>query len=68
MGMHFKLGIYEHQSAGAIAGIYNLLNQNLDSILAADDDIENISRIKITAYEPAYGIIGDPAKRNPSTR
>ena len=68
MGMHFKLGIYEHQSAGAIAGIYNLLNQNLDDILAADDDIDNISKIKITAYEPAFGIIGDPAKRNPTTR
>lgn len=29
---------------------------------------ENISSISITAYEPAYGIIGDPAKKNPTTR
>ena len=25
MGMHFKLGLYEHQSAGAIAGLIDLL-------------------------------------------
>ena len=31
-------------------------------------DHKNISKIKITAYEPAFGIIGDPAKRTPSTR
>ena len=29
------------------------------------DDIENIN---IVAYEPAFGIIGDPAKKTPSTR
>jgi 2-methylcitrate dehydratase len=31
-------------------------------------DIDNIESIKITAYEPAFGIIGDIAKRNPKTR
>jgi len=25
MGMHFKLGVYEHQSAGAIEGVMKLL-------------------------------------------
>jgi len=30
--------------------------------------IEDISKINIVAYEPAFGIIGDPAKRNPTTR
>lgn len=30
--------------------------------------VNNISKIKIVAYEPAYGIIGDPAKHNPTTR
>lgn len=34
----------------------------------ADKNPDNIERIKITAYEPAFGIIGDPAKRNPKTR
>lgn len=27
MGMHFKLGLYEHQSAGAIQAIINLLSK-----------------------------------------
>ena len=65
MGMHFKLGLYEHQSAGAIQAIINMLHQQKDALLQGPDNIE---RIKITAYEPAYGIIGDPAKRNPTTR
>jgi 2-methylcitrate dehydratase len=63
MGMHFKLGLYEHQSAGALQGLIDLVRQN-PSLLDAD----NIARIKITAYEPAFGIIGDPAKRDPKTR
>ena len=28
MGMHFKLGLYEHQSAGALQGLINLLAAN----------------------------------------
>jgi hypothetical protein len=31
-------------------------------------DPSKIEKIVITAYEPAFGIIGDPAKRNPTTR
>lgn len=27
-----------------------------------------MDRIKVTSYEPAFGIIGDPAKRSPTTR
>merc|ERR1719316_831588 len=27
-GMHFKIGLYEHQSAGALAGVVNLLTQD----------------------------------------
>ncbi|MFG0256584.1 MAG: MmgE/PrpD family protein [Phycisphaerales bacterium JB043] len=66
MGMHFKLGLYEHQSAGALQGIINLVHDN-PSLL---DDIEgaNISKITILAYEPAFGIIGNPAKMDPQTR
>lgn len=63
MGMHFKLGLYEHQSAGAIQALINLLVQ--DRSLLKE---ENLDSMLITAYEPAYGIIGDPAKRNPTTR
>jgi 2-methylcitrate dehydratase len=67
MGMHFKLGLYEHQSASAIDGVINLISNNLDQVLDGGNH-ENIKKIEITSYEPAYGIIGDPAKRNPTTR
>ena len=64
MGMHFKLGLYEHQSAGAIQGLIDLLTKNPQLLTSADD----IKSIRITIYEPAFSIIGDPAKRDPQTR
>jgi 2-methylcitrate dehydratase len=64
MGMHFKLGLYEHQSAGAIQGLMDLLSANPGLL----DDPENLKKMRITIYEPAFGIIGDPAKRDPRTR
>jgi 2-methylcitrate dehydratase len=66
-GMHFKLGLYEHQSAGAIEGVINLLRDDKHGAgeLKSMDDI---AKIEITAYEPAFGIIGDPAKKDPKTR
>jgi 2-methylcitrate dehydratase len=64
MGMHFKLGLYEHQSAGAIGGLLDLLATH-PTMLA---DYEDIERIRITIYEPAFSIIGDPHKRDPRTR
>jgi 2-methylcitrate dehydratase len=64
MGMHFKLGLYEHQSAGAIQGLVDLLERN-PQLLESPDALE---KIRITIYEPAYHIIGDPAKRDPRTR
>ena len=64
MGMHFKIGLYEHQSAGALQGLLNLIQEHPE--IAADPS--QIDVIKITAYEPAFGIIGDPAKRDPKTR
>ena len=63
-GMHFKLGLYEHQSAGALAGVIALL-QDHPHLLESPD---RIAAIKVLAYQPAYGIIGDPAKRDPRTR
>jgi 2-methylcitrate dehydratase len=66
MGMHFKLGLYEHQSAGAIQALIDLVAANPE--LLEDPRGEKIASIKIVAYEPAFGIIGDPAKRNPTTR
>ncbi|MGI9015239.1 MAG: MmgE/PrpD family protein, partial [Phycisphaerales bacterium] len=64
MGMHFKLGLYEHQSAGALQGVLNLLQEN-PKLLSDSDTIE---QIRVIAYQPAFGIIGDPAKRDPRTR
>jgi len=64
MGMHFKLGLYEHQSAGALQGMIDLIRKQPDVLKDADA----IKGIKIVAYEPAFGIIGDPAKRDPRTR
>merc|ERR1712045_913607 len=57
VGMHFKLGLYEHQSAGAIQAL-------IDALLNKPE----IINISIKIYEPAFGIIGDPAKKNPTTR
>jgi 2-methylcitrate dehydratase len=64
LGMHFKLGLYEHQSAGALQGLIDLLTRNPQLM----DDEAKIGRLAITIYEPAFGIIGDPHKRDPRTR
>ena len=66
MGMHFKIGLYEHQSAGAIQAVIDLLQKAPHLLDDATGD--QIKKINITAYEPAFSIIGDPAKRNPTTR
>ena len=66
MGMHFKLGLYEHQSAGALQAVIDLFTKNPGLLEQADGGA--IKNINIVAYEPAFGIIGDPAKRTPTTR
>lgn len=65
VGMHFKLGLYEHQSAGALEGALTALINNPDFVAGGPDSIDNIN---IAAYEPAFGIIGDPAKKDPRSR
>lgn len=40
----------------------------LDSKFTTNSKIDDIENINIVAYEPAFGIIGDPAKRDPKTR
>lgn len=62
MGMHFKLGLYEHQSAGALHGLISLIHKHPELLTT------EISNIKVISYEPAFSIIGDPAKRDPHTR
>merc|ERR1712151_1383139 len=64
-GMHFKLGLYEHQSAGALEGLLRALVENPELSAGGMDAIDNIN---IVAYEPAFGIIGDPAKKDPKSR
>ena len=62
--MHFKLGLYEHQSAGALQSLVDLCTRQPG--LAAD--LDGIRGIRVTIYEPAFSIIADPAKRTPTTR
>lgn len=62
--MHFKLGLYEHQSAGAIQSLIDLLGATPEAVAA----IDSITSIVVTIYEPAFSIIADPAKRTPKTR
>ena len=62
--MHFKLGLYEHQSAGAVQAIIDTCAGDP----AAAGDLDGIRRIVVRIYEPAYSIIADPAKRTPTTR
>jgi 2-methylcitrate dehydratase len=64
MGMHFKLGLYEHQSAGAIQAIIDLVAAEPKLL----DDPGELLDVRILIYEPAFSIIGDPAKRDPRTR
>ena len=40
----------------------------LTRVPALLDDPDDIERIRIVTYQPAFGIIGDPAKRDPRTR
>jgi 2-methylcitrate dehydratase len=62
--MHLKLGLYEHQSAGALQSLVDLFAAHPG--LAAD--LDAVRRIRVRIYEPAYSIIADPAKRTPTTR
>ena len=39
-----------------------------DSKFTTKNKLSDIENINIVAYEPAFGIIGDPAKKTPSTR
>jgi 2-methylcitrate dehydratase len=64
MDMHFKLGLYEHQSASAISAVTKMLAENT-SLLS---QLDNIDQVLIKIYEPAFSIIGDHAKSDPSCR
>ena len=63
--MHFKIGPYEHQSAGGLDGLVTPLVQNPEIV---KDGLEGIGNISIIVYETDFGIIGDPANEDPKTR
>ncbi len=63
--MHFKLGLYEHQSAGAHRGADRSARA---ASAACSENPDQLRSLRITIYEPAFSIIGDPAKRDPRTR
>ncbi len=65
MGMHFKLGLYEHQSASALHGMIKLLAAHPELLAGGE---AAIAKITVRIYEPAYSIIGKPEKLNPTTR
>jgi 2-methylcitrate dehydratase len=64
MGMHFKLGLYEHQSAGALQGLISLMEAEPSML----DNPNDMLDMRITIYEPALSIIGDLHKGDPRTR
>lgn len=68
MGMHFKLGLYEHQSAGALQGLIDLLAKHPSLLTSHGQPGDRFRKIVVRAYEPAFSIIGDPHKRDPHTR
>merc|ERR1711933_20162 len=49
MGMHFKLGLYEHQSAGAIQGLLDAIRKH-PKLLTSIDALEEI---KVEIYQVA---------------
>jgi 2-methylcitrate dehydratase len=49
MNMHFKLGLYDYNSAGAIQAVMDLLATDSQNILAGGD-YSSLSNIKIKAY------------------
>jgi 2-methylcitrate dehydratase len=65
MGQHFKLGLYEHQSGGAIQGLLDLLFENKDLARQSVDSIENIN---VVAYDHCFRIIAGEEKWRPTTR
>jgi 2-methylcitrate dehydratase len=64
MGMHIKLALYEHQSAGALAGLLLALRRRPELIV----NPALIKRIKVRIYNPAFDIISQPARRDPKSR
>lgn len=67
MNTHFKLGVYDLYSSGAIHAVIELLSAHSD-ILLKDGNIENLKSIKIKAFQKAFDNIGGVTKSNPTCR
>lgn len=67
MDMHFKLGLHETQSSSALHAIIEMIAKDPKALLKGEPN-HFLDEVKIRAYEPAFGIIGDPAKRDPTCR
>ena len=65
MGQHLKLGIYEHQSLGAVQGVLEIIYNNRDIL---SKDISEIDNLHCIIYQDAYKIICGKEKWNPTTR
>lgn len=65
MDNHFKLGLYEHQSAGVIQALINLIHKEN---IVQHNNFDNIKKISVTIYEPAFHIICKNEKKNPQSR
>lgn len=61
-----QLGLYEHQSASAIHGLLALAVDRPE--LQGPGIRQHLKQLTVKIYEPAFSIIGDPAKRNPTVR
>jgi 2-methylcitrate dehydratase len=48
MGMHVKLGLYEHQSAGALQGVVDVLRASPELLAAGAD---NVASMTVVAYQ-----------------
>lgn len=65
MRNHFKLGLYEHQSAGAIQGLLNLI---LKERFVEHMNLNCFDKIRVQIYNPAFDIICKDEKKNPQSR
>ncbi len=45
-----------------------IIDKDPHKFFGEENDVNNLDKIRIYAYEPAFGIIGDPDKRSPTTR
>lgn len=63
--MHFKPGLNVYQWAEALEGVITAQVTCPEFLVSG---FEAIGNINIVVHEPAFGIIGEPAEKDPNTR